>query len=104
MQVLAQLHGIPAEEDGEEEQQEDVPSGSRSLEHRRPRSAGNLAEQASNSSAASHKTGRPPLAETTVNNKLGLKVWCSQRPGAVAKSSIIICGFSHTSLLHVAQW
>lgn len=73
-QVLAQLHGVPAEEDEQHEQQEDVQPIMRSQEHRRPRSAGHPAEAAS--SSAPHKIGRPPLAETTANNKLGLKV-CS---------------------------
>ena len=71
-QVLAQLHGIPAEEDEQDEQQEDVPGIAGSQEHRRPRSAGHLTEPSS--STSTHKIGRPPLAETTANNKLGLKV------------------------------
>jgi len=71
-QVLAQLHGIPAEEDEQDEQQEDAQGIAGSQEHRRPRSAGHLTEPSS--STSTHKIGRPPLAETTANNKLGLKV------------------------------
>ena len=70
--MLAQLHGIPAEEDEQEEQQEDAQGSAGSQEHRRPRSAGHLIEPSS--STSTHKIGRPPLAETTANNKLGLKV------------------------------
>ena len=72
LQVLAQLHGAPAEEGEEDEQQEDVQPGTRGQEHRRPKSGGNL--EASSSNTVPHKIGRPPLAETTANNKLGLKV------------------------------
>lgn len=74
-QVLAQLHGVTSDGDAEEEQQEDLPP-SQGKEHRRPHSAGNMVEQAatSSSSSSSHRAGRPPLAETTANNKLGLKV------------------------------
>ena len=71
-QVLAQLHGVPAEEDEQDEQQEDAQGAAGSQEHRRPRSAGHLTEPSS--STSTHKIGRPPLAETTANNKLGLKV------------------------------
>lgn len=70
-QVLAQLHGIPAEEDEQDEQQEDAQGTAGSQEHRRPRSAGHPTEPSS--STSTHKIGRPPLAETTANNKLGLK-------------------------------
>lgn len=72
LQVLAQLHGAPAEEGEEDEQQEDVQPGTRGQEHRRPKSGGN--PEASSSNTVPHKIGRPPLAETTANNKLGLKV------------------------------
>ncbi len=71
-QVLAQLHGIPAEEDEQDEQQEDAQGTAGSQDHRRPRSAGHLTEPSS--STSTHKIGRPPLAETTATNKLGLKV------------------------------
>ena len=75
LQVLAQLHGVTSDGDAEDEQQEDLAPSSQGKEHRRPHSAGNLAEQAAtSSSSSSHRTGRPPLAETTANNKLGLKV------------------------------
>ena len=70
--MLAQLHGIPAEEDEQDEQQEDAQGTAGSQEHRRPRSAGHPTEPSS--STSTHKIGRPPLAETTANNKLGLKV------------------------------
>lgn len=82
-QVLAQLHGVTSDGDVEDEQQEDVPPTSQGKEHRRPHSAGNLADQAavsSTSTSNSHRSGRPPLAETTANNKLGLKVQCSTHP------------------------
>ena len=78
LQVLAQLHGVTSDGDVEDEQQEDALPSNQGKEHRRPHSAGNLVEQAttsnSHSSSSSHRAGRPPLAETTANNKLGLKV------------------------------
>lgn len=80
LQVLAQLHGVTSDGDAEDEQQEDALPSSQGKEHRRPHSAGNLVEQATTSnsnSSSSHRAGRPPLAETTANNKLGLKVCIS---------------------------
>ena len=74
LQVLAQLHSVTSDGDAEDEQQEDLAPSSQGKEHRRPHSAGNLVEQAAASSSSSHRAGRPPLAETTANNKLGLKV------------------------------
>ena len=72
-QVLSQLHGIPAEGEGADEQQEEQQPSSRMADlKQRSKSNGSLSDQAT--ASASHRTGRPPLAETTVNNKPGLKV------------------------------
>ena len=76
LQVLSQMHGVPAEEDDDlGQQQGEGQAGPRTHDHRRPGSAGNLVDQGANQTAvATHRSGRPPLAETTANNKLGLKV------------------------------
>lgn len=74
LQVLAQLHGLPTEDGVQEEGQEDVQASSQGQDHRRPKSAGNPASHAAASSNGTQKCGRPPLAETTANNKIGLKV------------------------------
>ena len=68
------MHGAPAEEqDGDADHQEDAQQGLR--EHGRPKSANNLVEQAAGHTAtASHRAGRPPLAETTSTNRHGFKV------------------------------
>ena len=73
-QVLFQMHGAPAEEqDGDADHQEDAQQGLR--EHGRPKSGINLVEQATGHTAtASHRGGRPPLAETTSTNRHGFKV------------------------------
>lgn len=70
----------------QEDQQEDAQSSSRGHDHRRPKSAGNLSEQAGMANGA-HKSGRPPLAETTANNKIGLKV----RPVQKQHVMILFC-------------
>lgn len=93
--MLAQLHGVTSDGDAEDEQQEDMAVSSQGKEHRRPHSAGNLVEQAAaSSSGSSHRAGRPPLAETTANNKLGLKVHIhlSSSPHSLIHS----LAFSHT--------
>ena len=73
LQVLAQLHGLPTEDGAQEEGQEDLQASSQGQDHRRPKSAGNPPSHAAASNGA-QKSGRPPLAETTANNKIGLKV------------------------------
>lgn len=74
MQVLAQLHGLSSEDGIQEDGHEDAQPSSRGNDHRRPKSAGNLADHAAGTTNNSQKSGRPPLAETTANNKIGLKV------------------------------
>ena len=70
------MHGVPAEEDGDlDQQQEESQAGPRTQDHRRPKSAGNLVEQAANHTIVpSHRSGRPPCADTTANNILGPSV------------------------------